>query len=82
MTIETFVIILAIIIGVTIVSTISQIFRPPTRDFAAQDRDRGLAKLLEARAEVLRTEARERRQALEETQRQRRDAACEEARHA
>ena len=81
MTPETFILILAIIGCVTVVSVISKIFSPPPgRDFAARDRDRGLAKLYEARAEVLAVEARTRRRALADQDALKRDQICEEIR--
>ncbi len=70
MTPEAFIITLAIIIAITIVLVFNSIFSKPERDYAARDRDRGLAKLYEARAEVLHTESLE-RQRTESLERQR-----------
>ncbi len=80
MTPETFVIILVIIGCVTVVSVISQIFNKPGRDYAARDRDHGLAKLYEARAELLHTESIERRRVLSDLATKRRQEACSEVR--
>ncbi len=83
---ETFIIILVIIGCVTVVSVVSKIFSRPERDIPARDRDRGLAKLFEARAQLMHTESLERRHALsiqanEERQR-RREQVCADVRDA
>lgn len=75
MTPEAFTIALALIGAITIVMVFNAIFRKTdqVRDFAEQDRDSGLAKLLEARAEVLHMDVRERAQVL-------RKQACDDVR--
>ncbi len=79
MTPEAFIII-AIIISVTVILVINTIFGPRHRDFAEQDRDRGLAKLFEARAEVMHVESLKRYRVLNDQVALRRDAACDDAR--
>ena len=73
-------IIITIIISVTVILVISTMFGPRHRDSAEQDRDRGLAKLFEARAEILHTESLERQQVMYIETARRRDAACADAR--
>lgn len=81
---QEFIIILTVIIAFTTVAVVNAIFGKRRRDFAEQDRDRGLAKLFEARAEVLHAEAVELHAAittrLHSHQQQRRDDVCDEVR--
>ena len=82
MTPETFIIILAIIITIAVISVFGQIFSKPERDYAARDRDRGLAKLYEARADVLHVESLERKQVLARLADERRERVCKDVRDA
>lgn len=82
MTPEIFFLILAIIIAITICAVFNSIFGKSDRDYALQCRDRGMAKLYEARAELLHTESLERRRVLTDLANRRRDQVCDDVRDA
>lgn len=79
---EAYLIGLTILIAYAVVLTFHAIFNKPRRDYAAQDRDRSLAKLFEARAEVLKIEVRERRSVLADQVALRREQVCADVRDA
>ena len=83
MTPETLIIILVITICITAVLMVNRIFRStPDRDYAARERDLGLAKLFTARASVLDAESRERNRRMDDRIVLRREQVCDDVRDA
>ena len=82
MTPETLIIILVITGCITAVLVVNTIFQPHSRDYAARDRDRGLAKLFTARAEIVHVESLERRRVLDDQAALRREQVCDDVRDA